>query len=338
MAPPIRILTDPLIAAPLLIALLYYPNKLRQLLPTVLRKYTASPGFIRALKLCIGFSIARNLNGTLSHMAINNWRPGSTWGKGKEKELVLITGGSSGFGECMARKFVERGVEVVVIDLKEPKTPFPPAIHHYTADVSSPSSISSIASEIRMNHGDPTVLINNAGVATFRTVLDESEDAIKRTFEVNALGMFWVVREFLPRMIERDHGHVVNIASVASFIAPAQLVDYACSKSSVMAFHEGLSTEMHARYKAPHVRTTIVHPGWSRTPLLEEIYSKPKWHESMLEPEVVAQAVVKQVLSGQSGVIIIPKLLGMVSVLRALPFWLQIPVRNAFKNTLDVLE
>lgn len=121
---PIRILTDPLIAAPLLIALLYYPNKLRQLLPTVLRKYTASPGFIRALKLCIGFSIARNLNGTLSHMAINNWRPGSTWGKGKEKELVLITGGSSGFGECMARKFVERGVEVVVIDLKEPKTPF----------------------------------------------------------------------------------------------------------------------------------------------------------------------------------------------------------------------
>lgn len=58
----------------------------------------------------------------------------------------------------------------------------------------------------------------------------------------------------------------------------------------------------------------------------------------MLEPEVVAQAVVRQVLSGLSGVIIIPKALGMVSVLRALPFWLQIPVRNAFKNTLDVLE
>ncbi|KAH6678643.1 hypothetical protein B0J14DRAFT_625178 [Halenospora varia] len=335
---PIRVLGDPLITAPLLVAILYYPDKLRELLPSALHKYISSPRVLRALRICIGLGIASELNATLSHLAINNWRPRSTWGKGKSKELVLITGGCSGFGECMARQFAEKGIETIVIDLKPPSTPFPPNIHHYTADISSPSSISSIASQIRQNHGDPTVLINNAGVAAFRTIFEESEEAIKRTFEVNALGGFWCVREFLPGMVRADHGHVVNVASVASFVAPAQLVDYACSKASTMAFHEGLSTELHARYKAPHVRTTIVHPGWSRTPLLEEIYSKPKWHESMLEPEVVAQAVVRQVLSGQSGVIIIPKALGMVSVLRALPFWLQIPVRNAFKNTLDVLE
>ena len=68
-----------------------------------------------------------------------------------------------------------------------------------------------------------------------------------------------MVREFLPAMIKKNKGHVVTIASMASFAVHAQNVDYACSKASALAFHEGLHSELKARYNAPDVKTTFVY-------------------------------------------------------------------------------
>jgi len=65
-----------------------------------------------------------------------------------------------------------------------------------------------------------------------------------------------MVREFLPAMIKKDKGHVVTIASMASFIVHAQNVDYSCTKASALAFHEGLLSELRNRYNAPNVKTT----------------------------------------------------------------------------------
>jgi short-subunit dehydrogenase len=100
------------------------------------------------------------------------------------------------------------------------------------------------------------VLINNAGIAACRTILSETEAQIRRTFEVNTIAHFLLVQEFLPAMVERNHGHVVTIASMASFFVLAQNVDYSCTKASVLAFHEGLTSELKARYGADKVRTS----------------------------------------------------------------------------------
>jgi short-subunit dehydrogenase len=67
-----------------------------------------------------------------------------------------------------------------------------------------------------------------------------------------------MVREFLPSMIEKNHGHVVTIASMASFIGLGDMVEYSCTKASALAFHEGLRQELRLWYKAPKVRTTCV--------------------------------------------------------------------------------
>jgi short-subunit dehydrogenase len=68
-----------------------------------------------------------------------------------------------------------------------------------------------------------------------------------------------MVREFLPSMIEKNHGHVITIASMASFIGLGDMVEYSCSKASALAFHEGLRQELRLWYKAPKVRTTYAH-------------------------------------------------------------------------------
>ncbi len=113
-----------------------------------------------------------------------------------------------------------------------------------------------MAQKIRKDHGDPTVLINNAGIGLNKTILDETEAELRRVFDVNTISHFLLVQEFLPAMIARNHGHVVTIASMASFVVHAQNVDYTCTKASSLAFHEGLAQELKSRYNANKIRTT----------------------------------------------------------------------------------
>ena len=112
-----------------------------------------------------------------------------------------------------------------------------------------------MAEQIRSEHGHPTVLVNNAGVGHDGTILEEPEAKIRQTFEVNTISHFMTVREFLPAMIERNHGHVVTVASMASFVALGEMIDYCCSKASALAFHEGLGQELKHWYKATGVKT-----------------------------------------------------------------------------------
>lgn len=115
-----------------------------------------------------------------------------------------------------------------------------------------------MATKVRRDHGHPTVLINNAGVGFGGTILDEPEEKIRLTVEVNTLSHFWTVKEFLPSMIKNDHGHIVNIASLASFVALGEMADYACSKAGALAFHESLTQELKHWYGARRVRTRCV--------------------------------------------------------------------------------
>jgi all-trans-retinol dehydrogenase (NAD+) len=129
-------------------------------------------------------------------------------------------------------------------------------VHYYKADISKSAEISAMAKVIRKEHGDPTVLINNAGISVCRPILNETEEQIRRVFEVNTISHFLTVKEFLPAMVKTSHGHIVTIASMASYSVHAAAVDYGCSKASALVFHEGLAQEIKSWYNAPKVRTT----------------------------------------------------------------------------------
>jgi short-subunit dehydrogenase len=100
------------------------------------------------------------------------------------------------------------------------------------------------------------VVINNAGIGIVGSLLERPQSAIIKTFEVNIISHFLIIREFLPAMIKNNHGHIVTVASLASFGPQLGLVDYASSKAGALAFHEGLSQELKWLYNAPKVRTT----------------------------------------------------------------------------------
>ena len=128
-------------------------------------------------------------------------------------------------------------------------------VFYFVADVTSSTSIKEAAAEIRTKLGDPTVVINNAGVGAGGAILTESEANIRRTFDVNIISHFLMIKEFAPSMIKSNHGHIVTIASMSSFIGLGGMVDYCCTKSSAVAFHEGLAQELKHWHNAKKVRT-----------------------------------------------------------------------------------
>jgi all-trans-retinol dehydrogenase (NAD+) len=131
-----------------------------------------------------------------------------------------------------------------------------PKVHFYAVDITSSTAIQTAAVQIRSAHGAPTVLINNAGVGHNDLIFSSTEAQVRLVFDVNTISHFLLTKEFVPDMAAKNHGHVVTVASMASFMVHAQNVDYACSKASALAFHEGLAQELKSRYGADKVRTT----------------------------------------------------------------------------------
>lgn len=172
------------------------------------------------------------------------------------------------------------------------------------------------------------MLINNAGVVQGHTLLDASERDIRFTFDVNTFAHYWTVKEFLPSLIKANHGMVVTVASVAAWITVPNMVDYAASKAAAQSFHEGLTAELLTRYNAPRVRTVIVNQGFTRTALFTGYHNDSPFMMPALEPATVAEAIVRQVLSGTSNQLILPSFGNTLPMLAALPHWYQNRLRS----------
>ncbi|KAI5456678.1 hypothetical protein BGZ63DRAFT_434781 [Mariannaea sp. PMI_226] len=268
------------------------------------------------------------LNRLLNHFTINASFALRDWDW--KKEIVLVTGGSNGLGELVVKKLAAKGIKVVAVDLRPPSSDdFPASAHFYQLDVTSPEQIHRIAQSIRRDVGNPTVLINNAGVASLKTILEEQDEEIRRTFDVNVVAHFFLIREFLPSMIEQNHGHIITIASLASFVTIASNVDYSCSKAAALSLHEGLTQELKYKYNTSKVSTSVVHPIWLRTSMFESAFKTRRFADALIKPNDVAEAIVAHVLKGKSGQLFFPWYHSIASGLRWFPAWFQERIRGS---------
>ncbi|KAF6841143.1 dehydrogenase reductase sdr family member 8 [Colletotrichum plurivorum] len=278
------------------------------------------PTAFSRLKKLAWLSIAKAVNRWLSTRALNNWVSDRyDW----SKEIVLVTGGAGGIGGQVVQLFAERGITVVVLDIQELTFTAASNVHYFKCDITSTEKLAAVAGEIRARVGHPTILINNAGVARGKSVLDATERDIRFTFDVNTLAHFWTVKEFLPNMVAKNHGMVVTIASYAAWLTVPSMTDYGGSKAAAQSFHEGLSAELVTKYNAPRVRTVLVNQGYTKTPLFTGYQQGLHFLIPALEPETVAEAVVKKVLEGTSGQVILPGAGSLVNLVRMMPHWYQ---------------
>ncbi|CEL09223.1 hypothetical protein ASPCAL12362 [Aspergillus calidoustus] len=290
----------------------------------------------QAISVWAIYHLLRVVNSHISQRKQNNWVQAPPWDT--LTELVLLTGGSSGIGNQVMRDLSRLHIKTVILDVQEPKQPLPDNIFFYNVGLTSSTAIAETATQVRRDHGSPTILINNAGVGSVGSILEEPEENIRRTLEVNMVSHFWTVKELLPDMVKSYHGHIVSIASMASFAGLNGMADYACTKAGALEFQESLSQEIRHLYGARRIRTSIIHPMWVHTPMLDSLLSSGAQFKSpTLAPESVSAAIIRQLMRGNGGQVIIPASLGFASMLRGLPNWLQEVMRDRSSRQLTSL-
>ncbi|KAK6495261.1 hypothetical protein TWF481_003289 [Arthrobotrys musiformis] len=296
---------------------------------TILRLFSYFAGY----KLFTG--LVSNVNSYFSWKGENNWATDDKYDW--EKEVVMITGGSGGLGEQMAIQLAEKGVTVVVIDVRdiseELKAKYK-TIHFYSCDISDFTALSATAAEIRKSHGDPTIIILNAAIANLGAIMSTPVAQSQKLININLTSHIAMIHEFLPSMIKNNHGHVMFVASMCSYLSIAGLADYCATKAGTLAYYEALRQELKHVYKAPQVRTSIVHPTWMRTNIVpfENVEKSGEIRDQrrlFYGVERTAKIAVQKILSGYGGRVVVPDIWQMRAMigLRTWPIWAQESLR-----------
>ncbi|KAL5363165.1 hypothetical protein BJX96DRAFT_167253 [Aspergillus floccosus] len=284
----------------------------------------------KVFELIAGTSILLWLNDWLSAKSQNNWVIDDSWDW--NKELVVVTGGSGGIGGGVAQRLAAMGARVVVLDII-PLTykPGTERIIYHRCDLSDEKEIAAICGKIKLEVGHPTVLVNNAGLSRGRTVAEGSYNDNIITLKTNLLAPFLISKEFVPSMIQHNHGHIFNVSSLSAYIPPAGLADYAASKAGLIAFSESLSEEIRSQ-NALKVRTSVAVLSFTETPLFKGETNQSQFFMPLLHVDTVVDAIVHTLDSGLSRTIYLPGVFRFFAGLRGAPVWMQDLVRGGSKS------
>lgn len=213
-----------------------------------------------------------------------------------QNRTVLITGGASGIGKIMGRLMLERQAKVIIWDINKASIDATIAefsslgeIVGYHVDVSDPEQIKATALKVKQDSLTVDVLINNAGIIVGKYFHEHSTEDIIKTMDINANAPMLITAEFLSDMLQRNSGHICNIASSGGLISNPKMSVYAASKWSLIGWSDSLRLEMRKLKKDIHV-TTIM-PYYINTGMFDGVQSKIP----ILEPEAASLTIVKAI-------------------------------------------
>lgn len=228
--------------------------------------------------------------------------------KGYEKKMrklfnknVVITGASSGIGEMVALKLAEKGANLILIarsgeKLKKISRKINQETSgkcvYYQLDVSDTTQVNVIFNQIFEEVGEIDILLNNAGFAIFDTFNEAEMEDIINMFEVNVIGLMAITKAVLPSMVEKNSGHIINIASQAGKLATAKSSGYAATKHAVLGFTNSLRMEL----ANTNIDVSAVNPGPIETSFFEIADKSGNYVKNvkkyMLKPDYVADKIV----------------------------------------------
>ena len=219
-----------------------------------------------------------------------------------QEKVIVITGASSGIGEQVAMQVAAQGAIPVLMARTEKKlrtltqtikTTYNTPCYYYVLDVSKEAEVEAVFSKVLQDVGYIDILVNNAGFGIFKMFEEASMTEVKDMFQVNVFGLVACTKAVLSHMVERNKGHIINIASLAGKIATPKSSAYAATKHAVLGFTNSLRMEL----SNTNIHVTAINPGPIDTNFFELADQSGTYVKNMgrymLKPTYVAEQIVK---------------------------------------------
>lgn len=182
-----------------------------------------------------------------------------------------ISGAASGIGRATAERFLREGARVALVDvdtdrgraLEAALAPLGP-VRFFAADVADDDAVGESVARTVAAFGGLEVVVNNAGIVQVGKIHETTEAQWDRVMAVNVKSIFLSTRHALPHLIRHPESHIVNVASVSSFVGQASTPAYTASKGAVLQLTRSIALD----YAADGVRCNCVCPGITDTPML----------------------------------------------------------------------
>ncbi len=187
--------------------------------------------------------------------------------------IAIVTGGGRGIGRATAIALAHAGVDIAVIarsaseiaDTAEQVRRLGRRAEALVCDVTRRGDIDETLQKALASLGEPSILVNNAGIAAGAKLADTTDELWERTMAVNVTGAFYWTRAVMPLMLEGGWGRVINIASIAARAAAPYMVAYAASKHALLGLTRAVASEVAAK----GVTVNAICPGYVDTPMTE---------------------------------------------------------------------
>ena len=213
-----------------------------------------------------------------------------------DQQLAVVTGGTQGIGKALTLDLAGRGaavafcarnhrdVERLVAELRAEGS----KALGVPCDVRDEAQVAAFSERVLKEMGVPTILINNAGTGRFAPVAEMSLAAWDEVMDTNLRGMFLATRAFLPAMLAKSRGAVVNISSLAGRNGIANGAAYSASKHGVIGFSKSLMLEV----RAHGIRVMTICPGSVNTPFFDAETPFDPNRGRILDPDDVSKVVL----------------------------------------------
>jgi short-subunit dehydrogenase len=230
-------------------------------------------------------------------------------------KTILLTGAYGGFGRHFIIELLKSGAKIILTDIEVKNVD---KIFHGDEEKLLPEDwkkgiIASIPSDLSTSEGcknlygackklgmEIDIIIHNAGIVYVGTFLDIPEELCEKNISVNLLSIMRLNKLFLPDMVRRKAGHLIYLSSIAGIVATPYAVPYTVTKFGVRA----LAMSIHGELKRYGIKTSIVYPFFSKTPIIKyQVFGNPKMRTMpdffLAEPDDVARRALKGAARGK---------------------------------------
>ncbi|MFB6457833.1 SDR family NAD(P)-dependent oxidoreductase [Chitinophaga sp. Hz27] len=182
------------------------------------------------------------------------------------KRVAIVTGGGSGIGLAIAQKFVDNGIQTIVIGrnakkLSDARQQLGEKCHPINHDVSDLATLPILVENIIKTYGQIDILVNNAGINMKKDLTETTDEDFQKVINTNLTAVFALSREVIKHMLPQGKGSIINISSMAAQYGMPRVIAYSASKAAI----DGITRAMAVELSPKGIRINAIAPGFIAT-------------------------------------------------------------------------